>query len=294
MAKWRPKWMFSFKRLKAIYDYGWKILAVGLVDTLFSQIRSLVIAKQYSRADLAYYNRGVNFPHFGMKLIEPTISGVLFPALSNCNDDQKMMKSITQRVIKTSTFVICGVMCFLFAIAKPLVMVLLTEKWLPCVVFLQIGCFAYLLRPLQVINTSVIRASGRSALLLKLDLLKKGIGLALLFIAMPYGVEAIAWSYVGFNVISTFINIWPNRDILNYGFMEQLRDLGENLIVGVIMGALVWSVTMLHVGDFPMLIVQCIVGVTSYILISKVFKTESYSYINKLVKEQITKHRNKK
>lgn len=293
MAKWRPKWMFSFHRLKAIYDYGWKILAVGLVDTLFSQIRSLVIAKQYSRADLAFYNRGVNFPHFGMKLIEPTISSVLFPALSNCNDDQKMMKSITRRVIKTSTFIICGIMCFLFAIAKPLVIVLLTEKWMSCVIFLQIGCFAYLLRPLQVINASVIRASGRSALLLNLDLLKKGIGLALLFIAIPFGVEAIAWSYVGFNVISTIVNIWPNKDILNYGYIEQLRDLGANLVVGIIMGALVWSVTLLSIGYFSMLVIQLITGVTTYILISKVLKIESFLYIKGLAANQLNKHRKK-
>lgn len=290
MSEWRPKWMFSFQRLKAIYDYGWKILATGLVDTMFSQIRSLVIAKQYSRSDLAYYNRGVTFPHFGMKLIEPTISSVLFPALSSCNDDRNMMKAITQRVIKTSTFIICGIMCFLMAVAKPLVVVLLTEKWLPCVVFLQIGCFAYLLRPLQVINTSVIRASGRSALLLNLDLLKKGIGLVLLFIAMPFGVEAIAWSYVGFNVISTFINIWPNKDILSYGYMEQLRDLGVNLSVGIIMGILVWTVTFLPIGYFVMLLLQIVVGLASYLLLSKILKIESFSYINKLAVDQFKKH----
>lgn len=293
-SEWRPKWMFSFQRLKAIYDYGWKILAVGLVDTLFSQVRSLVIAKQYSRADLAYYNRGVNFPHFGMRLIEPTISSVLFPALSNCNDDQKVMKSITQRVIKISTFVICGIMFFLMAVAKPLVVVLLTEKWLPCVVFLQIGCFAYMLRPLQVINTCVIRASGRSALLLQLDLLKKGIGIFLLIVAMPYGVEAIAWSYVGFNVISTFINIWPNKDILNYGYIEQFRDLGANLLVGITMGTLVWMITLLPIGYFMMLVIQVLTGIIMYVLISKLMKVESYSYINKLVVDQIAKHRKKK
>lgn len=293
MAKWRPKWMFSFHRLRAIYDYGWKILAVGLVDTLFSQVRSLVIAKQYSRADLAYYNRGVSFPHFGMKLIEPTISGVLFPALSNCNDDQIMMKSITQRVIKTSTFIICGLMCFLMAVAKPLVIVLLTEKWLPCVVFLQIGCFAYMLRPLQVINNSIIRASGRSALLLNLDLLKKGIGILLLILAMPFGVVAIAWSYVGFNVISTFINIWPNKDILKYGYIEQFRDLADNLIVGIIMGVIVWAVTLLPLDYLPMLFLQVIVGIIVYILVSKIFKIESYSYINQLVCDQINKRRKK-
>lgn len=293
-SEWRPKWMFSFQRLKAIYDYGWKILAVGLVDTLFSQVRSLVIAKQYSRADLAYYNRGVNFPHFGMRLIEPTISSVLFPALSNCNDNQEMMKSITQRVIKISTFVICGIMFFLMAVAKPLVVVLLTEKWLPCVIFLQIGCFAYMLRPLQVINTCVIRASGRSALLLKLDLLKKGIGIFLLIVAMPYGVEAIAWSYVGFNVISTFINIWPNKDILNYGYIEQFRDLGANLLVGITMGIIVWMISLLPIGYFTMLVIQILAGLTSYVLISRFMKVESYSYINKLVVDQIAKHRKKK
>lgn len=293
MAKWRPKWMFSFQRLRIIYDYGWKILVVGLVDTIFGQIRSLVIAKGYSRTDLAFYSRGIHFPSFGMKLIEPTISSVLFPALSNCNDDQKMMKSITQRVIKTSTFIICGIMCFLMAVAKPLVMVLLTEKWLPCVVYLQIGCFAYLLRPLQIINTSVIRASGRSALLLNLDLLKKGIGLVLLFIAMPFGVEAIAWSYVGFNVISTFINIWPNKDILNYGYKEQLRDLGENLMMGVVMGTFIWLITFLPIGYFLMLVIQMVIGVVLYVLISKIFKIESYTYINQLVSKQIIAYKKK-
>ena len=96
VSEWRPKLMFSFQRLKVIYDYGWKILAGGLVDTFFGQSRSLVIAKQYSRADLAYYNRGITFPAFGMKLIEPTISSVLFPSLSSCNDECKIMKEIAQ------------------------------------------------------------------------------------------------------------------------------------------------------------------------------------------------------
>lgn len=293
MSDWRPKMIFSFQRLSDIYDYGWKILATGLVDTLFSQIRTVVIAKQYSRADLAFYNRGIHFPGFGMKLVEPTISSVLFPALSNCNEDPKMMKAITQRVIKISTFVTCGLMCFLFAIAKPLVVVLLTEKWLSCVVFLQIGCFAYLLRPLQIINTSVIRASGRSALLLKLDLLKKGIGIALLFLLMPYGVEAIAWSYVGFNVVSTFINIYPNKSILQYGYVEQFRDLCSNLIVGVVMGIFVWMVTILPIGYVAMLGIQIIVGVAAYIFFSKLFKIESYLYINQLVIDQVKKHKKK-
>lgn len=286
-AKWRPKWMFSFQRLKIIYDYGWKILMVGLVDTLFGQIRQLIIAKQYSRSVLAYYNRGITFPAFGMRLIEPTISGVLFPALSNCNDDPILMKAITQRVIKVSTYIICGIMCLLVAIAKPLVVVLLTEKWMNCVIFLQIGCMAYVLRPLQIINNCVIRASGQSALLLKLDLLKKGIGILLLILCMPFGVVAIAWSYVALNVISTFINIYPNKDILEYSYVQQFYDLGSNMLIGIIMCVCVWLLTLLSISSLYLLILQVIVGGCLYIWLSKVFRNDSYDYLKNIVRIQI-------
>lgn len=291
-SKWRPKWMFSFKRLKAIYDYGWKILVVGLIDTIFGQIRSLIIAKQYSRSDLAYYNRGISFPGFGMKLIEPTISTVLFPALSNCNDDQKMMKAITQRIIKTSTFIICGIMFLLIAMAKPLIAVLLTEKWLPCVIYLQIGCLAYMLRPLQVINACVVRASGDSSLLLKLDILKKSIGLVLLLIAMPFGVVAIAWSYFAFCLISTIINIYPNRSLLKYGFLEQFKDLGGNMLVALIVGLFVWLLLLLlPFNSLIVLLIQIITALFMYFVICKVLKIESYMYLSHLVVEQIKKHK---
>lgn len=282
-AKWRPKWMFSFHRLKAIYDYGWKILAVGLIDTIYSQVRSLVIAKQYSKADLAYYNRGISFPSFGMKLIEPTINGVLFPSLSSCNDNPKMMKSITQRIIKTSTFIITAIMGILAASATPLIKVLLTEKWLDSVVFLQIACLGYLFRPLQVINTCVIRASGRSGLLLKLDLLKKGIGIVLLIISMRFGVVAIAWSYVLANLIATLINIYPNREILQYGYREQFRDLAENLIVGALMFVAIWLLTLLPLKAFPTLVLQCLLGAALFVGLSKLFKVDSYGYLKQLI-----------
>lgn len=286
---WKPKWVFSFYRLKAIYDYGWKILVVGLSDTIFSQLRSLVIAKQYSRSDLAHYNRGISFPYFGIKLLEPTISGVLFPSLSNCNDDQEMMKSITRRTIKISTYLTCAIMFFLMAVSKPLVIVVLTEKWLPCVQFIQIGCLAYMLRPVQVINTCVIRASGKSGLLLKLDIFKKVIGIILLLLAIPFGVVAIAFSYVAFNVVSTIINIYPNKSILGYGYFEQMKDLIGNLLVGASMGILVWSVNLCSIGSFATLILQCLVGMVSFVLISKSLKVESFSYMNNLILNYLKK-----
>ena len=291
LSKWRPILAFSFQRLKKIYDYGWKILAVGLVDTLFGQIQSLVIAKKYSRSDLAYYNRGTSFPGFGMAFIEPTISEVLFPALSSCNDDQVMMKAVTRRVIKSSTFIVCGIMCLLAAIAKPLVITLLTEKWLDCVVFFQIGCMGNLFRPLQVINTCVIRASGRSGLLLKLDLLKKGIGIVLLFTSMKYGVIAIAWSLFLTNFISTIINIYPNRDILKYGYLEQIKDVIGIIFMGLTMFVIIWLVTFISINSFTMLLIQLVLGCLLYCFLARIFKLESYIYMKEIGIEMYNKYR---
>ena len=282
---WRPIWAFSFKRLKKIYDYGWKILVVGLLDTGYNQLRSLVIAKKYTSSDLAFYNKGNQFPQLGMSVIEPTVNGVLFPALSQCNDNQIEMRGMTRRIIMLSTYIVFPIMIGLMAVAKPLVAVLLTEKWLPCVIYLQIGCLSYMFRPLQFINNSVIKASGRSGLLLKLDILKKGIGIALLLVSMNYGVVGIAISLVITNIISTIINITPNRKILNYGYSAQFWDIAKSGILAVIMGILVYSISFIPLRPVFTLCMQVILGVAFYLIASKLSQNESFVYLIEMLKK---------
>ncbi len=286
---WRPTREFSFKKLKAIYDYGWKILVVGLLDTVYSRLRNLVIGRQYSSADLAYYTRGYTFPSFGMRLIEPTVNSVLFPALSHCRDDQKEMKKITKQVILVSTYIIYPFMIGLAIIAKPLVIVLLTEKWLPCVIYLQIGCIANLFRPQQFINNCIIKASGRSGLLLKLDLLKKAIGIVFLIAGMQYGVLGIALSLIATYFTSMIINIAPNRNILDYGYKEQFKDVFGNMLLAVIMGVCVYPIANLPLSAFPMMIVQFLASVLIYLGLSVVFKNSSYKLAVGFVKRHIRK-----
>ena len=282
---WRPIRAFSFERLKKIYDYGWKILVVGLIDTGYNQLRSLVIAKKYTSSDLAYYNKGNQFPSLGMSVIEPTVIGVLFPALSQCSDNQEEMRGITQRMIMMSTYIVFPMLIGLMVVAKQLVIVLLTEKWLPCVIFLQIGCLAFMFRPLQFINNSVIKAAGESGLLLKLDVLKKTIGILLLLVSINYGVEGIAISLVITNVISTIINIAPNRRILNYGYAAQLIDIGKSGVLAVIMGIIVYSIGFLPINAFPLLVIQIIIGVGFYVGASYFAKNESFIYSLQIIKE---------
>ena len=273
---WRPTREFSFQRLKAIYDYGWKILAVGLIDTLYGQLRTLIIGKKYTKADLAYYNRGYRFPSFTMRLIEPTVNTVLFPALAQCQDDRQQMKDITRKVIMTSTYIIAPAMVGLAVVARPLVLVLLKEKWLPCVIYLQIGCLANLFRPNQFINNCVVRASGNSGLLLKLDILKKVIGLVILLVSMHFGVFWIAFSLVFFYFISMVINIAPNRRILGYGYLEQCRDFIRNLIPALVMGAIIYPISLLALRPIVLLLVQAAAGVLVYWGISVVTRNQSY------------------
>lgn len=284
---WRPTLEFSFTKLKAIYSYGWKILVVGLIDMVYSKLRSLVIGKKYSSEDLAFYTRGYLFPSFGMRLIEPTVNSVLFPALSQCRDDQLEMKNITKHVVLVSTYLLYPFMIGLAVIAKPLVVLLLTEKWLPCVVYLQIGCIANLFRPQQFINNSIIKASGRSDLLLKLDIVKKIIGVILLLISMQFGVLWIAWSLVAIYFISMIINIAPNRKILNYGYREQFSDVFKNMFPALIMGAGTYLISYLKIDYFLMIVVQIIIGVLIYLGLSIVLKNKSFELTIRFVRQYV-------
>ena len=288
---WRPTREFSTARLKKIYSYGWKILVVGLIDTTYSQLRSLIIGKKYSKDDLAYYNRGYRFPSFGMRLIEPTVNSVMFPALAHCRNNQAEMRDITRKVILASTYIIYPIMIGLAAVARPLVIVLLTKKWLPCVIYLQIGCIANLFRPQQFINNSIVKASGRSDLLLKLDIVKKAIGITLLLISMMFGVFWIAISLVATYFISMMINIAPNRKILGYGYRAQFTDVFKNLILALIMGACIYPISFLELNNALLLVIQIVLGVGVYLGLSILFKNESYCLLMRFLKNL---HKNRK
>lgn len=294
MVGWRPKWEFSFKRLKIIYDYGWKVLAVGLIDTGYRELRSLVIGKKYSSADLAYYNKGIQFPSFSNKLIEPTINTVLFPALSHCNDDKDQMLVFTRRMINVSTFILAPIMFGLAAVAEPLVVLLLTKKWVSCVVYLQIGCLAYLFRPLAIVNNTVVKASGNSALLLKLDVIKKGIGVFLLIASMQFGVLWICVSFATSNIIATIINMGANRRILGYGYRAQFRDSVPNIMIAFLMGIVVWAISLINLRPAILLIIQVVAGMCLYLGLSVITKNESYVYLLKALKTWGSKNIKKK
>ncbi|MBQ7964975.1 MAG: lipopolysaccharide biosynthesis protein [Ruminococcus sp.] len=281
-VKWRPKLMFSWERLKGLLKYGWKLLVSRLLDTVYNELRSLIIGKKYSTSDLAYYNKGKQFPNLITNKINDSIDSVLFPSMSKEQSNIDHVKSMARRAIKTSTYALAPLMMGMAFCAEPLIRLILTEKWLPSVFYLRVFCVTYMFYPIHTANLNAIKAIGRSDLFLKLEIAKKVVGMALLFASMWFGVKAIALSMIVQSVLSQIINSWPNKKLLKYGYLEQLKDIIPTLGLAVFMGASVYFVSYLGLNDILTLIIQFVAGVAIYILGSIIFKLESFNYFKSL------------
>ena len=283
-VKWRPKKRFSFERLKGLFSYGWKMLASSLLDTVYNNIRTLIIGKLYSSADLAYYNKGKAWPNLFIENINSSIDSVLLPTMSKEQEHTERVKNMTRKAIKTSTYVMAPFMMGLAFIGEPLVRVVLTEKWLPSVPYMSIFCITYMFYPIHTANLNAIKAMGRSDLFLKLEIIKKLVGLMTVIITMRFGVMVMAYSLIFTSIASQIINSWPNKKLLNYGYLEQLKDILPGILLAVFMGVCVSFVALLSLSDIVTLMIQVPMGAMIYIGLSKLFKLDSFEYLWKMIK----------
>ncbi len=286
-VEWRPHLLFSLKKAKSLMLYGWNITLGQLLSTGYNQIRSLVVGKIYTSADLAFYNKGEQIPQLITTNIDASVSSVLFPALSNENGDVQRVKVLTRNAISTSSYVLFPLMFGLASVADPFIRLLLTEKWLFCVPYMRMACVAYAFIPVNSTNLQAIKALGRSDIFLKIEIIKKSLGIFLVVVTMFHSVLAIALSNVFINIVAIFINSYPNKKLMNYGAREQFFDIGPYLTAAVIMSAAIYMVTLLNLGDFTTLVIQAILGVVIYIAISRLFEFEQYIMMVDVLKKLI-------
>ncbi len=282
-VRWRPQLKVSFTRAKDLISYGWKLLVSALLDTGYNQVRSLIIGKMYTKEDLAFYNQGDKYPGLIVTNINTSISSVLFPALSENQSDKEKVRNMTRRAIQVGSFLMWPMMVGLCVAAGPLIRLLLTEKWLPCVPYLRIFCFTYGLWPIHTANLQAINAMGRSDLFLKLEVVKKLIGIVTLVAALWYGPLAIAWSLVVSGIISTFINAYPNIKLLNYTYREQMQDILPAFLIAVIMGAVIYPISVIGFGDAVTVILQVVAGAIVYFVLSVVTRQEAFRYLMTII-----------
>lgn len=283
--KWRPHLLFSFERARRLIAFGWKLLVSSLMDTGYQQLRSFVIGKKFNADALGQFNRGKQFPELLMNVVNGSIQSVMLPVLSEKQSDIPRMKQMLRRSVMVSSFLVLPLMAGLAAVATPMVRLLLTDRWLPCVPFLQICCIDFAFYPIHTANLQAINALGRSDVFLKLEIIKKTYGVAILLITVFCfeGVLPIAWGGVVSTLISAFVNASPNKKLIGYGYLEQIKDILPPILMSLAMFGAVYALSLLSLPPLPMLLIQIVAGVAVYGGLSLLLKPESFRYLLEMV-----------
>lgn len=289
--KWKPHIVINFQRIKILFSYGWKLLVASLLNTVYNDITGLVIGKKYNTSMLAYYDKGQMFPSRMVTSINDSIQNVMLPALSQYQDEREKCKELMRQSVKVSCYVIFPLMAGLAAVANPLVSAILTDKWLACVPFLQLACINYAFNPIASANLQAMKAMGRSDIFLKLEIIKKVIGMIVLVITVfcfesPLAIVAGTTATIP---LGLFINAYPNKRIVGYSFSEQMKDILPSLLLSLQMFAIVYVVSYIHLNNIILLIVQMGVGAAVYIVSSKIFHVESFDLLLNIIKSYLKK-----
>lgn len=291
--RWLPQRRFNPALAKQHFSFGWKLLASGLLETGYQSLSDLIIGKQFSQADLGFVSQGKRYPSALGVMLDGAIQPVMMSAVARAKDDLGNVKRLVRRAIKTSTFLILPAMGLFAIVAEPLVGLLLGEQWLPCVPFLQMYCFVYALLPIHTTNLQTLNGMGRSDLFLKLEIIKKSYGLAFILFAafVLRDVYLMVGCYMIAGVISTFVNAYPNKKVIGYSYLEQLRDIAPGIALTLASMALAWPLSLTGVGAIAQIVLQTLVMGAAYLLLAKLFKVEELTYLIETLRDTLSKRR---
>ena len=291
-VKWRPTLTFSLNRLSALFSFGWRIFVASMLKTLYNEIRGLVIAKAYTPSDLAYYNKGQSLPQLVDSNVSGTIDSVLFPAYSKLQNDLSAMKSALRRSIKTSCYILMPLLAVMAALSDQIIIILLTDKWLPSAYFFQIFCFSFMLSPVEMENLQSLKAIGRSDVVLRLEIAKRIIGLLILVISVPFGIYAIAYGFLISALLAAILNAYTNSKFINYFLVEQIRDVFPSFVMSIVLFLAAFYFIKLtpNLSVWSQFLSVSSVSMIAYITISKIFGVESFVYIERQIKSFFRKN----
>lgn len=286
--KWRPSFLFSIKSFRKMFSFGYKLLLSGLIDTAYTNAYFLVIGKYFSAIELGYYTRADNFSSLPSQNITQVIHQVSFPILVTLQDDTSKLKLAYKRLIKSTMFISFVLMIGLAVIAKPMVLTLLGEKWLPSVIYLQLLCFAGMLFPLHGLNLNMLNIKGRSDLFLKLEIIKKIIAIPTVVIGVFWGIKVMIIGMIINSLIAYFLNSYYSGKIIKYSIREQVADILPSFFIAVCMGIIVfWVGEFSPFGYIVELIIQTLLGGLLIFVFSELFKIDAYLYIKDIVKTKL-------
>lgn len=276
VTKLNLSFKIAFNRVKSLVQYGYKILLSSLLGVTINQINPLFIGLKYTSADLSYYTKGRSFPETISSSITYTISSVLFPALSKYQDDNEKLLKYTRMYMQTASFIVFPIMLGFASVSKNFVLLLLGEKWLPSVYYIQIVCFATMFDVIAAGNCETIKAMGRSDVFLKIEVIKK-IGYLITLILFLIFTNSPRWLAVSLLVctfIQILVNSMPNRKLIGYKSIYQIKDIFPNLIITLIMFVIVELIGKLHIKTIYLFLIQIMLGVIIYFLLAIISKNK--------------------
>lgn len=275
ISKWRPLMVFSMNSLNELFSFGSKLLCSGMINTIYQNIYSIVIGKAFGAADVGFFNRGKQFATIPTDTVTSIIIKVNYPVLSSLQDDNEKLLNAYKKLLRVPLFLLFPLLIGMAAEAQPLVLVVLGEKWLPCVSVLQILSLGCLWSPMTHTNLNLLYVKGRSDLVLKLELIKKPIAFALLFAMIPFG---IVWMCVGravYFLIAFYLNCYYTDKLMHYGFMRQIKEVFPILVGSTIMAvAIVVTINLLN-NPYTQLVISTTIGLITYLSYSYITKDES-------------------
>jgi O-antigen/teichoic acid export membrane protein len=285
VERWLPKFEFSLLRAKILFSYGWKMFVSAVLCSLYADIRSLVIGKKFSSDDLAYYNRGQQFPQIISHTLDSAIQSVMFPTMAAVQDERDKLARMLRRAETMGAYVVIPVMLGLAAVSEGVVQLLLTDKWLPCVPYMQWLCIANAAVPITSSNLIAIKSSGRSDVYMGLEMVRRVVMLAILAVSI-FAFQSVLAIAVGFCISSWLdacITMIPAKRLMNYGIFAQFADLWKIVLSSAVMFAAVYAMNFLPLTGALLLLAQMVCGVLVYLGVSFLMRVESQSTLLQLV-----------
>ena len=284
-SPWRPIRAFSWTSLKTMFGFGSRLLASGLLDTIYGNMYSLVIGKVFSASSLGFYSRAKGFGQMASSNITMIIQRVTYPVLCKLQNDDESLRNGYSRMMRTTAFVVFPLMFGMAAIAKPLIATLVGEKWLFSAALLVPVCLNLMWYPIHAMNLNLLQVKGRSDLFLRLEIIKKILGVTVLIISIPFGLLAMCWIRIINNFICIYINTYYTGKLVNLGFFRQMKDIMPTLLLSLVMGVIVWlTISILHLPDSVIMTIGIIEGAAFYVGTAKLLRFPEFAEIISLIK----------
>lgn len=293
-SKWRPIWAFSVQSFKEMFSFGSKLLLSAIIETLYQNIYLLVIGKYFSASDLGFYTRADQFRNLPSKNIMGVVQRVSYPVLSSIQDEAERLRTNYQKLIRSTMFITFLMMLGMAAVAKPMILTLIGEKWMPSVAYLQLLCFVGMFYPLQALNLNMLNVKGRSDLFLKLEIIKKLIAIPVIVVGIFYGIKVMILGMIMNSIIAYIINSYYSGRLIGYSTRQQVLDILPSFLFAICISGFTYLLGLfIDTSNWLTLVIQIVFAIVLTLGIGEIFHIKDYQYLRLLLAEQLARIKRK-